>query len=157
MRPFTFGVQASTATAGHGWRAFARQVESLGYTTLTMPDHFGDQLAPIPALMAAADATESLRVGALVWANDYRHPVLFAKEMTTIDLLSSGRLQLGIGAGWMRSDYDQSGIAYDSAAVRIDRFEEALAIIRGAMSGEPFSFAGKHSPVSDLVGSPRPV
>lgn len=157
MRPFTFGVQASTASDGPGWKALARQVESLGYTTLTMPDHFGDQLAPIPALMAAADATESLRVGALVWANDYRHPVLFAKEMTTIDLLSSGRLQLGIGAGWMRSDYDQSGIAYDSAAVRIDRFEEALTIIKGAMSGEPFSFTGKHFTITDYTGSPRPA
>ena len=157
MRPFTFGLQASTTTDGRAWVNFARQVESLGYTTLTMPDHFGDQLAPVPALMAAADATDSLRVGALVWDNDYRHPVVFAKEMATIDVLSGGRLQLGIGAGWMRSDYDQSGIAYEPAAVRIDRFEEALAIVRQAMSGEPFSFTGTHYTITAYTGSPRPV
>jgi probable F420-dependent oxidoreductase len=157
MRPFTFGVQASTGVDRQGWIDFARQVEGLGYTTLTMPDHFGNQLAPVPALMAAADATATLRVGALVWDNDYRHPVVFAKEMATLDVLSGGRLQLGIGAGWLRSDYDQSGIAYEGARVRIDRFEEALAIIRRAMSGEPFSFTGRHYTITDYTGSPRPA
>lgn len=157
QRPFRFGVQASAAPGEASWKDFARKVESLGYITLTMPDHFGDQLAPIPALMAAADATDRLRVGALVWDNDYRHPVLLAKELATIDVLSGGRLQIGIGAGWMASDYAQSGIAYDSNKVRVDRFEEAVVILKRAMSGEQFSFDGRHYTITDHAGAPRPV
>ena len=91
---------------------------------LFMPDHFGDQLAPVPALMAAADATTSLRIGALVHDNDYKHPVVLAKELATLDVLSGGRLEIGLGAGWMRTDYEESGIAYDPPSVRVDRFEE---------------------------------
>ena len=107
--------------------------------------------------MAAADATERLRVGALVWDNDYRHPVVLAKELATIDVLSGGRLQIGIGAGWMATDYTQSGIPYDSNKVRVDRFEEGLAVLTGALSGEPFSYSGAHYAVTDYTGLPRPV
>ena len=156
-RPFRFGVQASTAVDGRAWVALARNVESLGYSTLTMPDHFDDQLAPVPALMAAAAATETLRVGALVWDNDYRHPVVLAKELATIDVLSGGRLEIGLGAGWLATDYQKSGIAYDSNKVRVDRFEEGLAVIKAAMSGEAFSFAGSHYTINDFTGTPRPV
>jgi probable F420-dependent oxidoreductase len=155
-RPFRFGVQASNSPTG-SWQEFARRVESLGYSTLTMPDHFGDQLAPIPALMAAANATETLRVGALVLDNDYRHPVVLAKELATIDVLSGGRLQIGIGAGWLASDYAQSGIPYDSNRIRVDRFEEALVVLKQAMAGEPFSFDGEHYSINDYTGRPRPV
>lgn len=156
-RPFRFGVQASTAADGDAWVALARAVESLGYSTLTMPDHFGDQLAPIPALMAAAAATETLRVGALVWDNDYKHPVVLAKELATIDVLSGGRLEIGLGAGWMATDYQQSGIPFDSNRVRVDRFEEGLAVIKGALSGELFSFAGEHYTIAGYIGAPKPV
>ncbi|MEY2401248.1 MAG: hypothetical protein QOJ08_1359, partial [Ilumatobacteraceae bacterium] len=131
-RRFRFGVQASTAVDAGAWVALARRVESLGYSTLTMPDHFDDQLAPVPALMAAAAATETLRVGALVWDNDYRHPVVFAKELATMDMLSGGRLEIGLGAGWLATDYQKSGIPYDSNKVRVDRFEEGLKIIKAA-------------------------
>ncbi|HZX55791.1 MAG TPA: TIGR03621 family F420-dependent LLM class oxidoreductase [Ilumatobacteraceae bacterium] len=156
-RPFRFGVQASTADDAHAWVRFARQVESLGYSTLTMPDHFGDQLAPVPALMAAAAVTTTLRVGGLVWDNDYKHPVVLAKELATMDVLSGGRLEIGLGAGWLATDYQQSGIPYDSNKVRVDRFEEGLAVIKGAMRGEPFSFAGQHYTITDYAGAPRPV
>jgi probable F420-dependent oxidoreductase len=156
-RPFRFGVQASTAADAAAWTSLARRVESFGYSTLTMPDHFGDQLAPVPALMAAAAVTETLRVGALVWDNDYKHPVVLAKELATIDVLSGGRLEIGIGAGWMATDYEQSGIVFDSNKVRVDRFEEGLAVIKGAMSGEPFSFAGGHYTITEYTGAPRPV
>jgi probable F420-dependent oxidoreductase len=122
-----------------------------------MPDHFDNQLAPVPALMAAAAATETLRVGALVWDNDYKHPVVLAKELATIDVLSGGRLEIGLGAGWLATDYERSGIPYDSNKVRVDRFEEGLAVIKGAMSNEPFSFDGDHYTITDLVGTPRPV
>ena len=155
--PFRFGVQASDAADAAEWTALARTAEALGYSTLTMPDHFGDQLAPVPALMAAAAVTTTLRVGALVWDNDYKHPVVLAKELATIDVLSGGRLEIGVGAGWMASDYEQSGIPFDSNKVRVDRFEEGLAVIKGAMSGEPFSFSGQYYTITDFIGTPRPV
>ena len=129
-RPFRFGVRATNAVDARAWVALARNAESLGYSILTMPDHFDDQLAPVPALMAAAAATETLRVGALVWDNDYRHPIVLAKELATIDVLSGGRLEIGLGAGWLASDYQKSGIAYDSNKVRVDRFEEGLSVIK---------------------------
>ncbi|MBK5332597.1 MAG: TIGR03621 family F420-dependent LLM class oxidoreductase [Ilumatobacteraceae bacterium] len=156
-RPFRFGVQASTAVDGRAWVTLARNVESLGYSTLTMPDHFDDQLAPVPALMAAAAATQTLRVGALVWDNDYKHPIVLAKELATIDMLSGGRLEIGLGAGWLATDYEKSGITYDSNKVRVDRFEEGLAVIKAAMSGEAFSFDGSHYSINDFTGTPRPV
>ena len=135
----------------------ARAVEGNGYDVLTMPDHFTEQLAPVPALMSAADATTDLRVGALVWDNDYKHPVVLAKELATVDLLSEGRLEIGLGAGWMITDYEQAGISYDPAGVRVDRFAEGLQIIKQAMSGEQFSFSGVHYTITDYTGRPRPV
>ncbi|HEX9260857.1 MAG TPA: TIGR03621 family F420-dependent LLM class oxidoreductase [Acidimicrobiales bacterium] len=157
FKPFRFGVQASTAASRSEWVAFARRVESLGYRTLTMPDHFTDQLAPVPALMAVADATAELRVGALVWDNDYKHPVVLAKELATIDLLSDGRLEVGIGAGWMINDYEQAGLPYDPPGVRIDRFVEGLHIIKGLFRGEPLHHQGSHYKINGLVGRPLPV
>jgi probable F420-dependent oxidoreductase len=122
-----------------------------------MPDHFDDQLAPVPALMTAANVTTNLRIGALVWDNDYKHPAVLAKELATMDVLSDGRLELGIGAGWMISDYEQMGIPYDSAKVRIDRFVEGLKVIKGAMAEGPFSFSGDHYTITDYNGTPKPI
>ena len=129
----------------------------MGYSAVYLPDHFGDQVGPIAALMAAADATATLRVGSLVFDNDYRHPVVLAKEAATLDLLSDGRLDLGIGAGWMVSDYEQAGIPYDSAGTRIDRLAEAVTIIKQFFAGGEFSFEGKHYTIKGLEGSPLPV
>ena len=140
LRPFRFGVQASSATNRSAWVEMARRVEAHGYSCLTLPDHFSDQFAPVPAMMSAADATTSLRVGTLVLDNDYKHPVVLAKEMATVDLLSDGRLELGIGAGWMRTDYDAAGLPYDSAGVRIDRFVEALGVLKGLFTDGPLTF-----------------
>jgi len=159
-RKFRFAAQLSTAPDGtaRSWADQARKAEDLGYSTLLMPDHFGDQLAPVPALMAAADATSALRVGVLVFDNDYRHPLVLAKEAATLDVLSGGRLELGLGAGWMRSDYEESGIVYDTPAVRVDRFAEGVAVIAGLLeSDEPFSFSGSHYRVTEHVLRPRPV
>jgi probable F420-dependent oxidoreductase len=140
-----------------GWVEQVRKIEDLGYVTATMPDHFTDQLAPMPALSIAAAATTSLRVGALVLDNDYKHPVVLAKELATLDVLSEGRVEIGLGAGWMESDYRASGIAYDRPGVRIDRFEEAVAVIKGAMADDAFSFAGHHYTITDYDGQPKPV
>lgn len=157
LRPFRFGVQEHGATSARAWREKARQVESLGYSALYLPDHFGDQPGPIAALMAAADATTTLRVGSLVFDNDYRHPVVLAKEAATLDLLSEGRFDLGLGAGWMASDYEQSGIPFDSAGTRIERLEEALTVIKGLFAGGSFSFTGKHYRITGIEGGPSPV
>ena len=156
-RGFRFGVQVSKETTAKGWAELARRTEAAGYDVLTMPDHFTDQLAPMPALMAAASATTTLRVGALVFDNDYKHPVILAKELATMDLLSDGRTEIGLGAGWMISDYEEAGIVYDSPKVRIDRFIEGMAIIRGAMADGPFSFSGDHYTVTNYTGWPKPV
>jgi probable F420-dependent oxidoreductase len=139
------------------WVDLALRAESNGYDVLTMPDHFGDQLAPVPALMTAADATTKLRVGALVWDNDYKHPLVLAKELATMDLLSDGRLEIGIGAGWMISDYAEAGMPYDSPKVRIDRFEEGLAVIKGCLGEGAFSHSGEHYTITNHNALPKPV
>jgi len=156
-RPFRFGVQLATAPSAQEWAALARRAEELGYDSVLMPDHFGEQLAPMPALMAAADATTELKVGALVFANDFKHPVVLAKEVATLDVLSGGRVELGIGAGWMNTDYEQSGIPHDPAGVRIDRLAESLEICKAIFAGGTVDFAGEHYRVSGYQGFPRPV
>jgi probable F420-dependent oxidoreductase len=135
----------------------ARKIEDLGYSSLLMPDHFHDQLGPLVALTAAAMAAPTLRIGALVFDNDFRHPVVLAKEAATLDLLTGGRLELGIGAGWWLNDYQRSGIPYNPPKVRVDRFEEALAILKGLFGERPFSFSGEHYKVSEMDGQPKPV
>ena len=156
-RKFRFGVQLSTASSGEEWAATAREVEDLGFSTLFLPDHFGDQLAPVPAMMAAADATTDLKVGTLVFDNDYKHPVVLAKEMATIDVLSGGRVEFGLGAGWMNTDYEQSGIPHDKPSVRIARMEEGLEVIKGLWAEGPFSYQGEHYTITELDGLPKPV
>ncbi|HZU80124.1 MAG TPA: TIGR03621 family F420-dependent LLM class oxidoreductase [Acidimicrobiales bacterium] len=158
--PFRFAAQLSRPPDGtaRGWAEQARRAEDLGYSALLMPDHFGEQLAPVPALMAAASATTRLRLGTLVFDNDYRHPLVLAKEAATLDLLSEGRLELGLGAGWMRTDYEQSGIAYDPPGVRVDRFAEAVDVISGLLQAdEPFSYSGRHYTVTAATPYPRPA
>ena len=157
IKPFRFGVQLNAPSTAAQWRDTARRIEAHGYSVATMPDHFTPQLAPIPALQAVLDATTTLRAGALVFDNDYKHPAILAKELATMDVLSDGRIEIGLGAGWMTSDYEQLGLPYDRAGVRIDRFLEGLAVIRGAMGPDAFSFVGTHYRVSDYDGRPKPV
>jgi probable F420-dependent oxidoreductase len=157
MKPFRFGVQVSQVGSASEWRDKARKLEDLGYSTLFMPDHFGEELAPLPAIAMAAAHTTTLRVGSLVFDNDYKHPAILAKEAATIDLLSDGRLELGLGAGWMRTDYDQLGLPYDPPAVRVDRFEEALHVIKQCFTGEKFSYPGEHYRITDYASWPASV
>ena len=157
VRPFRFGVTAPTPSAGTDWVERARRVEQLGYSILVVPDHFRDHLAPVPALTAAALATARLRVGSLVFSNDFRHPAVLAKEAATIDVLSGGRFELGLGGGWLRAEYDQAGIPFDAPGTRIERLEEAVTIIKGLLVGERVTFTGRHYTIADLEGRPTPV
>ena len=156
MRPFRFAVQCSVASSMTAWRELARRCESLGYSCLYIPDHFGNQFGPLVALTVAAEATTTLRVGSLVFDNDFRHPVVLAKEMATLDLASEGRLEVGLGAGWKTSDYEQSGMVFDPARVRVERMLEGLAVMKGLWSHERFSYTGTHYQVVDAWGLPRP-
>ncbi len=154
---FRFGAKATRATSGKEWADLARQAEDLGYASFQIDDHFGNQLAPVPAIMAAACATEKIYVGPHVAGIDFRNPVLFAKEAATIDLLSDGRMMLGLGAGWSKDDYAIAGIDQAAASVRIERLGEAVAIMRGLWGAEPFSFAGSHFSVAEVNAMPKPV
>lgn len=157
LRAFRFGVQEDRIATAAEWRERARHIEAIGCEAMYLADHFGEQLSPIAAMTAAADATTTLKVGGLVLDNDYRHPVVLAREMATVDVLSGGRLHVGIGAGWLESDYRQSGIPYDSPGTRIERLEESLEILKGMFAGGTFSFTGKHYAVNEIEGSPLPV
>lgn len=155
-RPFRFTLQASRLGHPDELRPLARKAEDLGVAVLTVADHLDDQLAPIAALMAVADATTTLRVGSLVFANDYRHPVVLAKEAATVDVLSGGRLEFGLGAGWMAHDYHSAGIPMDRPGVRIERMEEALGIILALWADGPVDHDGPHYRIDALEGQPKP-
>jgi probable F420-dependent oxidoreductase len=157
VRPFRFGAKAVRATSAKEWTDLARQAEDLGYASFSMDDHFGNQLAPVPALMAAADATSRILVGTHVAGVDFRNPVMFAKECATIDLLSEGRFTLGIGAGWSAKDYAAAGIPQDDAGARIERLGEAVTVMKGLWGDGPFSFEGRHYQVAENEGIPKPV
>ncbi|HEX2850900.1 MAG TPA: TIGR03621 family F420-dependent LLM class oxidoreductase [Acidimicrobiales bacterium] len=156
-KPFRFAVQTSSAPDGKAWRDKARKIEDLGYSTLFIPDHFGDQWGPLVALTIAAEATDRLNVGTLVLDNDYRHPVVVAKEIATLDLASGGRVEFGLGAGWLKSDYDESGIAYDEPSVRVDRMVEGLRIMKQMWRGGVADLRGSHYAVTGAKGDPRPA
>lgn len=155
-RPFRFGVQVPPTSTGPEWIDQARKVESLGYTTLSVADHIGGRFGWAPALMAVASAT-SLRVGTLVLDNDFRLPSLTIADANTIDILSEGRLEFGIGAGWDPEDYTRSGIPFDRPGVRVERLVESLTIMKAAWTGEPVTFAGKHYNMVDFRLNLLPV
>jgi probable F420-dependent oxidoreductase len=157
-RTFRFGVMAKSATSATEYRETARKAQDLGFSTLYVPDHFVDHpFGPFPAMAMAAEATDTLRVGSLVLGNDYRHPVVLARDAATLDLLSDGRLELGLGAGWMTVDYEKAGMPLDRPGVRVDRLEESIAIVKGLMAPGEFSFKGEHYEITELDGQPKPV
>jgi probable F420-dependent oxidoreductase len=157
-RTFRFGLLVSSAESARDWSAIARKASDLGFSTLFVADHFGRQLAPLPALVAAAIAAPGLRVGTFVLDNDFRHPALVAKEAATVDLLTDGRLELGIGAGWNPADYSRTGLTFEAAGVRVSKLEEALQIIKAFFAGPgPVSYEGRYYQVRELEAEPRPV
>jgi probable F420-dependent oxidoreductase len=157
VRPFRFAVTATRAASPDEWREKARRAESLGFSAFLMPDHLGRQFAPLPALTAAAAATTRLRIASFVFANDYRNPVMLAKEAATLDVLSGGRLDFGLGAGWSTRDYEQLGIVYDPPGTRVSRMIEATRLIKRLFAEESVDFAGDHYKVRRAKLWPRPA
>lgn len=156
-RPIRFGTGHGRSADPAKLLAGARRAEELGYSTFAMPDHFMMPFAPMVALQAVADVTTTLRLGQLVLAQDFRHPAVLAKELASLDVLSGGRVEIGIGAGWMREEFEQAGIPFDAASVRIERLEEAIVVLRGLFGDEPFSFSGSHFTIGELDGRPKPL
>jgi probable F420-dependent oxidoreductase len=168
--PFRFAVRSSQISSGRELRERARQAEDLGYYAYHVTDHVlgpgeamaraghaGSGLAVVPALMALADATDHLRVGSRVICLDFHHPVVLANEMATIDLFSGGRLELGLGAGWLANEYQAMGIPFDAAGTRIARLAEAVCLIKLLFGDGPVSYHGEHFQVEGFEGAPRPV
>ncbi len=157
MRPFRFVVTAAWAPDAASWAALARRAEAIGYDALVVPDHVSHQLAPIAALAAAAAATRRLRIGSYVFANDFRHPLILAREVATLDLLSGGRVIFGLGAGWRVADYRQLGLPYDPAGTRIARLAEAVGLVKRLLAGEEVTHLGRHYRLERARVEPRPV
>ncbi len=157
MHPFRFGIQLRQANTGDAWRTLARRAEAAGYSTLFLPDHFGDTWSPTVPLTVAAEVTTSLKVGALVYDNDYRHPLVLSRDVAAMDLMFPGRVEFGIGAGWMTTDYEQSGIPLDSPKIRIERMGEAIEVIKRLWTEESVTFAGSHYTLNGAHCFPKPA
>jgi probable F420-dependent oxidoreductase len=153
-RRFRFAVDLQQPFAGSSWLESARQAEELGYSTVFFPDHFDEGPGPLSMMAAVAVATDRLKVGTLVLDCDFRHPAVLARELATIDALSEGRLEVGLGAGWKSLDYAHSGIEMDRPGVRVSRLIEHAAVLKGLWSDGPFTFAGEHYRITDLDGTP---
>lgn len=157
MRPFRFLAEARAVASGRELAESARRAEDMGIDVLVVPDHLIDQLAPIPALATIAAATDRLRIAAFVLNNDLRHPAVLAQELASLDVLSEGRVEVAIGAGWRRVEYDAIGLPYDAPAVRQGRLAEAIAVLKGCFAPGPFDFRGEHYTISGYDGRPEPV
>ena len=161
-RPFRFGVLAESALSRKALLDTARRAEDGGFSTFLIRDHFiaepfGDQFAPLTALAIVAGMTKALRIGSLILGCAYRHPVLLAKEIATLDVMSEGRVELGLGTGFSRVEYERAGLAFDPPRARLERLEEVLHVLKGLFADEPLRFTGKHYSVTDLDGFPKPV
>ena len=161
-RRLRFGLISEQMRDVERWLASAQRAEDLGFSTFLLRDHFiadafGPQFAPVPALMTIANRTTSLRIGSLVFDNDYRHPVLLAQEAATLDLLSGGRFELGIGAGWLRDEYERAGMTFDAPGARVSRLEEGVRVVKGLFSGEPLTFTGEYFQIAGLQAFPLPA
>ena len=157
QKPFRFGVVSGGVSSHTEWIALAKKIEQFGYSTLLLPDRLMMPVAPFTALAVAAEATTTLRLGSYVFCNDYRHPAMLAKEIATLDMLSGGRVEPGLGAGVGPSDFEQMGLPFESAGVRVSRLEESLHIIKQFFSDEPVNFSGKYYTITNMRGVPKAI
>ena len=155
--PFRFLANASEVVTGPELAERARRAEDMGYHALVIPDHLLEQLSPVVAVATIVAATSSLRVSAFVMNNDLRHPAVVAQDLASIDVLSGGRLDIAIGAGWNKPEYDAIGLSFDPAPVRQARLAESITVLKGLFSGSPFSFSGEHYTITEHVGQPASV
>src|SRR5438445_6927270 len=157
MKPFRFAAGVRSTSTRAEYVESVREVERLGYSSLMLSDHLVDQFAPISALGVAAGVTSSLRLGTFVFNNDLRHPVVLAQELATLDQLSDGRLEIGIGAGWNKPEYESAGIPFDAGSVRIDRLAESMSVMKHLFSEGPTNFEGRFYRVRGFADLPRPI
>lgn len=155
--PFRFGVALLSAPSRQEWVDKIRRVEELGYTSVQLPDHLIDQFSPSAALMLAAEVSPTLRLGTCVYDNNFRHLAILAKEIATLDVLSGGRVELGLGAGWQEVEYRQAGIPFDPAGVRVGRYEEAIKLLKKLFADEPVTYAGRYYNLDGLNSLPKPL
>jgi len=157
MKPFRFLADAFDARSARELGERARAAEDLGVTTFVLPDHLVPQLAPVPYLATVAALTERLRISAFVHNNDLRHPAVLAQDLASLDVLSEGRLDVAIGAGWNRPEYEAIGLPFEPTPVRQARLAEAIQVLKGCFGEGPFSFQGDHYTIRDYDGHPKPV
>jgi probable F420-dependent oxidoreductase len=157
MRPFRFLADVRAIVTGPELAARARRAEQVGYHALVLPDHLIGQLSPVVAMATVAAATSTLRVSAFVMNNDLRHPAVLAQDLASIDVLSGGRVDIAIGAGWNKPEYDAIGMAFDPTPVRQARLAESITVLKGLFTGSPFSFAGAHYTITDYAAGPVPM
>ena len=157
MRPFRFLADVRGVGSLSELAETARRAESIGIDTLVVPDHLIAQLSPVPVLAAVAAVSDRLRIGAFVFNNDLRHPAVLAQDLASLDVLSGGRLDVAIGAGWNRPEYEAIGMSFDRAPVRQARLAEAIAVLKGCFGPGPFSFAGEHYTITDYDAQPKPI
>jgi probable F420-dependent oxidoreductase len=157
MRPFHFLADVHEIVTGTELAARAQRAEQMGYHALVLPDHLLGQLSPVVTMATVAAATSTLRISAFVMNNDLRHPAVLAQDLASIDVLSGGRLDIAIGAGWNKPEYDAIGLPFDPTPVRQARLAESIAVLKGLFSGTPFSFAGGHYTITDYAAEPVPV
>jgi probable F420-dependent oxidoreductase len=155
VNAYRFGILTKGAANSKAWRDLLRRVEDAGFSTVLIPTHSTPQFEPAVALADAAART-SLRIGTLVHNNDMQHPARLAREAATLAMLSEGRFELGVGAGWMERDYQQLGVALEPGAVRVGRLAEAIEVMRRCWSGEEFSFKGEHYRLESYKGLAAP-
>ena len=157
MRPFRFLADVHEIVTGAELAARARRAEQLGYQCVVVPDHLLGQLSPVVAMATVAAATSTLRISAFVMNNDLRHPAVLAQDLASIDVLSGGRLDIAIGAGWNKPEYDAIGITFDPTRVRQARLAESITVLKGLCTGSPFTFAGEYYTITDYAAEPVPV
>jgi len=156
-KPFRFSVGGGEPVSARALAEKSRRAEGMGYSAYVLSDHLLNTLAPNIALAAIAAATQTLRIGHFVLNNDLRHPAVLHQELATLDVLSEGRLEIGIGAGWNEPEYTASGIPFEAVPLRVTRLEEAIAVLKGLFGDEKYSFQGKHYTITELDGRPKPV
>ena len=157
VKPFRFLADARGIASARELSETVRRAEAIGIDTLVVPDHLIPQLSPVPAMAVIAAVSDRLRISAFVLNNDLRHPAVLAQDLASLDVLSEGRLDVAIGAGWNRSEYEAIGLAFDPTPVRQARLVEAIAVLKGCFGDEPFSFSGEHYTITNHDAQPKPV